>query len=55
MILALTNETGPLVDVSDTESSFDDVEEAVVEELESATGDKDSDKEPGDDSKDSSV
>ena len=55
VILALTNETGPLVDVSDTESSFDDVEEAVVEELESATGDKDSDKEPGDDSKDSSV
>ena len=55
VILALTNETGPLVDVSDAESSFDDVEEAVVEELESATGDKDSDKEPGDDSKDSSV
>ena len=51
VILALTNETGPLVDVSDTESSFDDVEEAVVEELESA----DDDKKSGDDSKDSSV
>ena len=51
VILALTNETGPLVDVSDTENSFDDVEEAEVEELESATDDKDS----GDDSKDSSV
>ena len=57
VILALTNETGPLVDVSDTENSFDDVEEAEVEveELESATDDKDSDKEPGDDPKDSSV
>lgn len=57
VILALTNETGPLVDVSDAENSFDDVEEAEVEveELESATGDKDSDKEPGDDPKDSSV
>ncbi len=63
VILALTNETGPLVDVSDTESSFDDVEEAVVEELESAEDDKksDGDKEPTDDkksdndSKDSSV
>lgn len=57
VILALTNETGPLVDVSDTENSFDDVEEAEVEveELESATGDKDSDKESGDDPKDSSV
>ena len=55
VILALTNETGPLVDVSDAENSFDDVEEAEVEELESATDDKDSDKEPGDDSKDSSV
>ena len=51
VILALTNETGPLVDVSDTENSFDDVEEAVVEELESA----DDDKKSGDDSKDSSV
>ena len=51
VILALTNETGPLVDVSDAESSFDDVEEAVVEELESA----DDDKKSGDDSKDSSV
>ena len=51
VILALTNETGPLVDVSDTESSFDDVEEAVVEELESA----DDDKKSGDDPKDSSV
>ena len=51
VILALTNETGPLVDVSDTENSFDDVEEAEVEELESATDNKDS----GDDSKDSSV
>ena len=51
VILALTNETGPLVDVSDAESSFDDVEEAVVEELESAADDKKS----GDDSKDSSV
>ena len=51
VILALTNETGPLVDVSDTESSFDDVEEAVVEELESA----DDDKKSGDDSQDSSV
>ena len=57
VILALTNETGPLVDVSDAENSFDDVEEAEVEveELESTTSDKDSDKEPGDDSKDSSV
>lgn len=55
VILALTNETGPLVDVSDAENSFDDIEEAEVEELESATGDKDSDKEPGDDPKDSSV
>ena len=55
VILALTNETGPLVDVSDAENSFDDVEEVEVEELESAIGDKDSDKEPGDDSKDSSV
>ena len=55
VILALTNETGPLVDVSDVENSFDDIEEAEVEELESATGDKDSDKEPGDDPKDSSV
>ena len=55
VILALTNETGPLVDVSDTENSFDDIEEAEVEELESATSDKDSDKEPGDDPKDSSV
>ena len=57
VILALTNETGPLVDVSDTENSFDDVEEAEVEveELESATDDKDSEKKPGDDSKDSSV
>ena len=57
VILALTNETGPLVDVSDTENSFDDVEEAEVEveELESATDDKDSDKKPGDDPKDSSV
>ena len=55
VILALTNETGPLVDVSDTENSFDDVEEAEAEELESATDDKDSDKEPGDDPKDSSV
>ena len=59
VILALTNETGPLVDVSDAENSFDDVEEAEVEveveELESATDDKDSDKEPGDDPKDSSV
>ena len=57
VILALTNETGPLVDVSDAENSFDDVEEAEVEveELESATDDKDSDKESGDDSKDSSV
>ena len=57
VILALTNETGPLVDVSDAENSFDDVEEAEVEveELESAADDKDSDKEPGDDSKDSSV
>lgn len=51
VILALTNETGPLVDVSDAESSFDDVEEAVVEELESA----DDDKKSGDDPKDSSV
>ena len=51
VILALTNETGPLVDVSDAENSFDDVEEAVVEELESA----DDDKKSGDDSKDSSV
>lgn len=51
VILALTNETGPLVDVSDTENSFDDVEEAEVEELESA----DDDKKSGDDSKDSSV
>lgn len=51
VILALTNETGPLVDVSDAENSFDDVEEAEVEELESATDNKDS----GDDSKDSSV
>lgn len=51
VILALTNETGPLVDVSDAESSFDDVEEAEVEELESA----DDDKKSGDDSKDSSV
>ena len=51
VILALTNETGPLVEVSDTENSFDDVEEAVVEELESA----DDDKKSGDDSKDSSV
>ena len=57
VILALTNETGPLVDVSDAENSFDDVEEAEVEveELESATDDKDSDKKPGDDPKDSSV
>lgn len=55
VILALTNETGPLVDVSDAENSFDDVEEAVVEELESADDDKDSDKESGDDPKDSSV
>ena len=57
VILALTNETGPLVDVSDAENSFDDVEEAEVEveELESADDDKDSDKEPGDDPKDSSV
>ena len=59
VILALTNETGPLVDVSDTENSFDDVEEAEVEveELESATDDKEStdDKKPGDDPKDSSV
>lgn len=55
VILALTNETGPLVEVSDAENSFDDIEEAEVEELESATGDKDSDKEPGDDPKDSSV
>ena len=55
VILALTNETGPLVDVSDAENSFDDIEEAEVEELESATCDKDSDKEPGDDPKDSSV
>ena len=57
VILALTNETGPLVDVSDAENSFDDVEEAEVEveELESATDDKDSDKESGDDPKDSSV
>jgi len=57
VILALTNETGPLVDVSDAENSFDDVEEAEVEveELESATDDKVSDKESGDDSKDSSV
>lgn len=55
VILALTNETGPLVDVSDVENSFDDIEEAEVEELESATGGKDSDKEPGDDPKDSSV
>ena len=57
VILALTNETGPLVDVSYTENSFDDVEEAEVEveELESATDDKDSDKKPGDDPKDSSV
>ena len=57
VILALTNETGPLVDVSDAENSFDDVEEVEVEveELESATDDKDSDKEPGDDPKDSSV
>ena len=55
VILALTNETGPLVDVSDAENSFDDIEEAEVEELESATDDKDSDKESGDDSKDSSV
>ena len=55
VILALTNETGPLVDVSDAENSFDDIEEAEVEELESTTGDKDSDKEPGDDPKDSSV
>lgn len=55
VILALTNETGPLVDVSDAENSFDDIEEAEVEELESATGDKDSDKEPGDDPKNSSV
>lgn len=51
VILALTNETGPLVEVSDTENSFDDVEEAVVEELESA----DDDKKSGDDPKDSSV
>ena len=51
VILALTNETGPLVDVSDTENSFDDVEEAEVEELENATDNKDS----GDDSKDPSV
>ena len=51
VILALTNETGPLGDVSDTESSFDEVEEAVVEELESA----DDDKKSGDDPKDSSV
>ena len=53
VILALTNETGPLVDVSDAENSFDDVEEAEVEveELESA----DDDKKSGDDSKDSSV
>lgn len=51
VILALTNETGPLVDVSDAENSFDDVEEAEVEELESATDNKES----GDDSKDSSV
>ena len=51
VILALTNETGPLVDVSDTENSFDDVEEAEVEELESA----DDDKKSGDDPKDSSV
>ena len=57
VILALTNETGPLVDVSDAENSFDDVEEAEVEveELESAADDKDSDKESGEDSKDSSV
>ena len=51
VILALTNETGPLVDVSDTENSFDDIEEAEVEELESA----DDDKKSGDDPKDSSV
>lgn len=53
VILALTNETGPLVDVSDAENSFDDVEEAEVEveELESA----DDDKKSGDDPKDSSV
>ena len=53
VILALTNETGPLVDVSDAENSFDDIEEAEVEveELESA----DDDKKSGDDSKDSSV
>ena len=60
VILALTNETGPLVDVSDTENSFDDVEEAEVEveELESATDDdKEStdDKKSDNDSKDSSV
>ena len=57
VILALTNETGPLVDISDAENSFDDVEEAEVEveELESAADDKDSDKESGEDSKDSSV
>ena len=51
VILALTNETGPLVDVSDAENSFDDIEEAEVEELESA----DDDKKSGDDPKDSSV
>ena len=60
VILALTNETGPLVDVSDAENSFDDVEEAEVEveELESATDDdKEStdDKKSDNDSKDSSV